>query len=130
MKRFFSHILVFITVVLGSLPTTMAFTMPAMSEDMEMWNAECSQIMQMDCEEENHDCCLSPFIDGANQTNIQNSITLENHNIVDIDIDFFAILQENLSRDFLKQSNAPPLYNNPLIIKSYSQLIGIIKSTT
>lgn len=130
MKRFFSHILVFITIVLGSLPTTMAFTMPGMSEEMEMWNTECSQMMQMDCEKENHDCCLSPFIDVSSQTNTQNYIEFDNNSISDIEIDFFAILQENLSRDFLKQSNAPPLYNNPLIIKSYSQLVGIIKSTT
>jgi hypothetical protein len=131
MKKLFSYILVFITIVLGSLPTTMAFTMPGMSSDMDMWNTECSQMMQMDCEDTKHECCLSPFVDGSHHTNIQQYISgdIITEDISYFWIDFLALLQDELSQDYIKNSQAPPTYIPSFTKDSeYRSLIGIIRS--
>lgn len=132
MQKLFSYFLVFITIVLGSLPTTMAFTMPGMDMSMQTGNMECSQMMQMDCEEQSHECCLSPFMDSSHNTYIQQQVSsyIFSENSFDFWTDFLAVLQDKLSQDYIKNAQAPPEIPSFLSIKDnqYSTLIGIIRS--
>lgn len=137
MKKIISLLLMLSLFVIVWLQSAMAhfvvidsFEIPMQHGEMEMMWEDCCETMQEDCEEENHDCCYTPFKNSSNISNINIQSTTKNKfKWKIINYSFLAILNEWAQINFIeKLTSSPNVSWVEIIENTYTTLIGITKS--
>lgn len=139
MKRLISLFIIFVTTTIACMTTAMAsFVVDnteinhnnMMQEKIIMSLNDCYEIMQWDCTETVHECCISPFSDGAISSNIHNTNSKkETIKWKILDFSFLTLSQENLEENYIDRLNSPPkLVEVSELDNFYITLTGSIKS--
>lgn len=135
MKKLISLFIALATFAIGCMPTAMAsFVMPEMemSKSMQhetMSSSDCCDTMSSDCTESSHECCFSPFKDGAVTWNIISQNEDKKFKWKVLDINVLALVQESLEYNYNEKLTSPPKWNDwEKEGNLYITLTGIIKS--
>ena len=144
MKKILVYILVLLSICVWCLSHTLgSFVMVHANHDtmtidshhsmheMASSESDCCEEVWWDCEENMHECCISPFSDSANLTGVlfKDEIESDNSN----DVDYKALLHTYLLQTSTKKLNAPPLQEAQIELYTYSKteyshLIWIIRN--
>lgn len=128
MKKVISIIIWFIIFAIWCIPISMA---KFYSDDMNSVTKTdvCCDAMSWDCNEDKHECCISPFKDSTlNLSNISTSEEKNNKWKI-LDFDFFALIQQSSESNYIDKLTSPPKsYNYENNSNWYIALTGIIKS--
>lgn len=88
---------------------------------------------QNDCEEQAHECCISPYTDSQTPLGSQNVNSSSEENDSNSDIDNLAIYHSNAFINCIEKLNSPPpdisWWEQPVYLKTqYSALVWIIRN--
>ena len=133
MKKILSFFMFFILFAIWTLNYSMADFSWTKNDDMNMIDDlllvnHIDHETMSNCEEVNHDCCISPF----NDSTYFKSIVFNNESkkIKIYDFDFLSLLNSKLENSFLDKVNSPPknTSENLSIKNNYTNLVWIIKN--
>lgn len=136
MKKIISLFIFLATFVIGCIPTAMASFVVNENEGIssnqhwiQLSNNDCCDNMSSDCNENTHDCCISPFEDTNVTWNIVSQNEAKKIKFKSFWLDYLALINESSELNYIEKLTSPPEF---LDIKKqnnlYISLIWIVKS--